>query len=139
MSDNEIWIVRDRGSLVVGNPARIRFRDNAVELFPELRDLAPRMHANGKMSIEAPAAPLGIATAEQCCAARIVFLRRQGGVAAAMRSLDPEEVAATLLEEVPVYEPAVRAAQAETLRRIAALDPVELTYRDLDSALRLLS
>jgi hypothetical protein len=139
VSDNECWIVRERGTLVAGNPARIRFRDSAVELFPELRGIAPRMHANGKMSIETPAGALGIATAEQCCAARVVFLRRQPGATPALRPLDPDQVAARLIDEVPVYQPDVRAAQAESLRRIAALDPVELTYGDLDTALRLLS
>ena len=79
VSDNECWIVRERGTLVAGNPARLRFRDSAVELFPELRGIAPRLHANGKMSVETAAGALGIATAEQCCATRVVFLRRQPG------------------------------------------------------------
>jgi hypothetical protein len=56
-----------------------------------------------------------------------------------MRALDRDDVAALLIDETPQYEPSVRAAQAESLQRIAALDPVELTYGDLDAALRLLS
>ena len=38
VSDNESWLLRDdEGPVVLGNPTRIRFRESAPELFPELQ------------------------------------------------------------------------------------------------------
>ena len=52
VSDNESWLVRDgEEPVVLGNPTRIRFRDSAPELFPELRTQKPFLFANGKTSI----------------------------------------------------------------------------------------
>jgi len=135
VSDNESWIVRERGTLVVGNPGRIRFRENAMELFSELRGMEPRRHWNGKMSIEI--APTG-STAGQCCATQLVFLRRQSEGAATIRELGAGEVVERFLAELPVYEDEVRREQTASLWRIAALNPVELVYRDMADALRVL-
>jgi len=135
VSDNESWIVRDRGTLVMGNPARIRFRENAVELFPELMGKEPRRYWNGKMSIEIT--PAG-ATAGQCCATQVVFLRRQPEEPSTIRQLGAGEVVERFLAELPLYEDEVRMEQTNSLWRIAALNPVELVYSRMEDALRLL-
>lgn len=135
VSDNESWIVRERGTLVVGNPGRIRFRENAVELFPELKGNQARRHWNGKMSIEV--APTGD-TAGQCCATQVVFLRRQPEEPSTIRELTADEVVESFLAEAPVYEDEVRREQIASLWRLAALNPVELVYSGMEDALRLL-
>jgi hypothetical protein len=135
VSDNESWIVRERGKLVVGNPARIRFRESAIELFPELRGNQARLHWNDKMSIEI--APTGM-TDGQCCATQVVFLRRQPEGPPTIRKLAVEEVVERFLAELPVYEDEVRREQINSLWTIAALKPIELIYSEIEDALRLL-
>ncbi len=65
VSDNESWLVRSAGRLLVGAPERIRFRDSALELFPELKGRRAALHPNGKMSIVVSPSG-GIAVAGQC-------------------------------------------------------------------------
>src|SRR5262249_4462796 len=60
ISDNESWLVRSGGRLLVGNPHRLRFRENAFEIFPELMEIPAVPHPNGKMSVEAAPGALGL-------------------------------------------------------------------------------
>lgn len=136
ISDNESWLLRPEGTLLLGAPDRIRFRDSALELFPELKGRRATMHPNGKMSIVvAPESMSGIAVAGQCSVDYVVFLARQTGGVATIRPLSPESVSGYLLSELPIYEESIRAEQRATLERIARLNPVELRYSSLGDAL----
>ena len=135
LSDNESWLVREgSGRLLLGNPDRIRFRDSARGLFPELAGLEPALDANGKMSIAMAPADIGIAY--QCCVEKVVILARQSNSPAAMRSIPREHVLDHFLSELPLYESGIREEQRACLRRVAELDPVELRYSRLEDALR---
>jgi hypothetical protein len=134
VSDNDSWLVRESGGrLALGNPHRVRFRDTARELFPELSGLAPAWDANGKMSVAL--APEGIEIAYRTCVDRLVMLSRQDVAEGAVHPLRPEDVFARLLAELPVYDPGIRREQAACLRRIAGLNPVELRYGTLADGL----
>ena len=134
ISDNDSWLVRFSPGLLLGNPRRIRFRDDASELFPELKESETARDWNGKMSIQM--APMGVDTDFQCVVERVIFLARQPDGPAAMRSLPGEEVLARFLAELPVYESRIREEQRACLQRLAELNPVELRYSRLDDALR---
>lgn len=139
ISDNESWLVRSGGRLVVGNPARIRFRENAGMLFPELEGLASAPHPNGKMSIAVSPGALGIAhTAFQGSVERVVFLSRQGDSGATLRPVRSHQALERFLSDLPLYEDWVHEEQHTSLARMAGLHPVELRYGNLESAFRCL-
>jgi hypothetical protein len=135
ISDNESWLVRGGdGPRLLGNPNRIRFRDSARELFPELNHYQPALDANRKMSIALT--PTGIDIAYQCCVEKVVMLSRQPSGPAAMRSLPSGQVLDRFLSELPLYDRQIRQEQAACLQKIAALNPVELRYTRLEDALQ---
>ena len=136
VSDNESWLVRAGGRTLLGNPRRIRFRESAVELFPELKSQQPSPHPNGKMSIEL--SPEGLDTAYQCGVERVVFLARQAGAPTTLRRVPNGDALEYFIAELPLYEDWVREEQHISLNRIADLNPVELRYSDLESAWRAL-
>jgi hypothetical protein len=136
VSDNESWLVRAGGRMLLGNPHRIRFRESATEIFPELKGQQAAPHPNGKMSIEVN--PDGIETAYQCGVERVVFLSRQPGSPTTLRPIRDGDALDYFLAELPVYEDWVREEQQISLNRIAELNPVELRYGDLESAWRAL-
>ncbi len=132
VSDNESWLVRSGGRVLLGNPRRIRFRESAIDLFPELKGQQAAQHPNGKMSIEV--SPNGLETADQCNVERVVFLARQSGAPTTLHGIRSGEALEHFLSELPVYEDWVREEQQISLNRIAELNPVELRYSDLESA-----
>jgi hypothetical protein len=136
VSDNESWLVRHGGRVLLGNPQRIRFRENAAELFPELKGRTASTHPNGKMSIVM--SPDGLDTSYQCEVERIVFLSRRSGAATTVRAIESHNALEHFLSELPIYEDWIREEQQISLNRIAELRPVELRYSDLESALRTL-
>jgi len=135
VSDNESWLVREEGGRrLLGNPDRIRFRDNARELFPELGALEPALDANGKMSIAMQPANIGVSY--QCVVDKVVMLARQPCGPAAMSSIPSEQALDRFLAELPLYESSIREEQRACLQRLAELNAVELRYSRLEDALR---
>jgi len=134
ISDNESWLVRSQPGLLLGNPHRIRFRDSARELFPELKEHVAARDANGKMSIET--APMGGDTDYRCRVERVVFLARQADGPATFRAIPAEQALEYFLSGLPIYDSPIRQEQQASLRRIAELNPVALRYSSLEAALR---
>jgi hypothetical protein len=135
VSDNESWLVRAEERLLLGAPERIRFRDSGMALFPELKGRVAALHANGKMSIVVtPASIGGIATADRCCVEYVVFLAREAHGGAMVRPVPVGQALEQFLSDLPLYEKPIRAEQQASLKRIAALNPVELRYSSLDDA-----
>ena len=58
----------------VGDPHTIRFREDALDLFPELADQMPVVRPNGKIAIEMFTRELPIDTAPGCSIDHVVFL-----------------------------------------------------------------
>jgi hypothetical protein len=129
LSDNESWLLRSDGRTILGHPSRIRLRDSAADLFPELAD-RPAINFNGKRSIILDAA--GLDTAFQCRPERIIFLDRKGQPA----SLTPAPGAFDrLFAGVIHYTPEVRAQHRASLETFTGLPALELHYRGLDDAI----
>jgi hypothetical protein len=138
VSDDTTRIVRKRsGRLAIGNPHHMRFRDSAIKLFPELaeRRIAPRV--TGELAIEVATASMPeIVTAAQCSIDYIAFLNR-GKSGPARAVLYPREKAMQWFEQTNFFwEQSVQAAKKESLRDLLAAQAFELSYSDLESAVR---
>lgn len=128
VSDNESWLLRSDARTVLGNPARIRLRDRASEIFPELAG-RPAVTFNGKQTIVL--ASDGFETADSVRPSHMVFLSR--GDAEGVSMVDREEAFARLFADVICYSPEVREAHRESLEKFTADVPaVKLRYRGIE-------
>jgi hypothetical protein len=134
LSDDATHIVRGRADrTVVGRPFRIRFRESARLLFPELNQFVPERRPNGKLDIEVETGALGMSVALESNATHLVFLNRQNQPARVQPF--PRKEAARRLQNLQCYgDEGVRSAQRRALTQFLHLPIVELTYNDLDSA-----
>lgn len=136
LSDDATHIVRGRADrTVVGRPFRIRFRESARLLFPELSRFAPERRPNGKLDIEADTSALGMTIALESNATHLVFLNRQKESAHPRVEPFARGEAARRLGSFTCYgDERVRAEQRRALTEFLHLPIVELTYNDLDAA-----
>jgi hypothetical protein len=136
LADDSTSLIRKSSHrMVLGNPFQIRFRDSAVELFPELRDRKLTRRVSGKLSIEVPTASIsGIKTVSQCSADYIVFLRRGKPGAPRLVPLSKETALRWFEQFIFFGDKALREAQKATLRNLVRTETFELHYGDLDSA-----
>jgi hypothetical protein len=138
VSDNESWLLRDHeGTVVLGNPTRIRFSDSAPELFPELRNQRAFLFANGKKSLalELNSRP-EFTTAYRASISHVVFLDRSN--ATGIYDVSKEETLQRLLSGVPVYSQPVRQQHEASLRKLARANTVRLAYQSLETGVALL-
>jgi hypothetical protein len=141
LTDDGSAIVRRReGRVVVGNPHQMRFRESAVELFPELRSQRVTPRATGKMAIELATASLPeINTIDECQVDFIVFLNRNEPGPARL-SLLPKEVARQYFERcISFGEREVREAHTASIHKLLTAEVFEMRYRDLDWAVERLA
>jgi hypothetical protein len=136
LSDDATHLVRERaGYTVVGRPHRIRFRDSARRLFPELDRFMPMRRPNGKLDLEIETERLGFAIAYESQAGHLVFLNRQPGARTADLRPFPRSEAWSVLEQVVCHgAERTRTEQKNALRRLLDLPAVELTYGDAGEA-----
>jgi len=140
LSDDATHIVRNRSDRkVVGRPYRIRFRESARLLFPELREFNPELRPNGKLDIEIETNRLGLSVAPSGSASNIVFLNRQPGFAEPVLKRVARDDAAARLRNQAIYgDPGIRRDQERTLMQFLELPALELHWNDFDSAERAL-
>ena len=138
ISDDGSSLVRGReGSVVLGKPHRIRFRESAADLFPELEGLEAMTAGNGEAVIEIDMAEMpGIATSVSCVVERIAFLDRQTTGPAAVLPMKKETALQKMTSDLPIFEPTVHQAHKDSLRAVAELDAVLLQYSSLESAVQ---
>jgi hypothetical protein len=141
LSDDATHIVRGRADRrVVGRPFRIRFRESARLLFPELNQFTPERRPNGKLDIEVETSALGMAVALESNASHVVFLNRQKEAGPTSVERVARTEALCRLERLTCYgDQRVRRAQSRSLAEFLHLPIVELTYNDpggAESALR---
>ncbi len=135
-SDDGTYLVRKSpGRYAIGECHSIRFREDARELFPELKDRLPRVRPNGKMGIEVLTRELPIATAPGCPIDHIVFLNRNEQGPARLRRYPKDRFLASCQQGVCYGAAEVRAAQLRSYERLADVGIWELCYRDFDSAI----
>jgi hypothetical protein len=136
LSDDATHVIRERpGPWVAGRPFRIRFRDSARDLFPELRGFVPHQRPNGKFDIEVDTGKLNLSVSAESAASHIVFLDRAVTGSAAL--LDPycAKQAAMRLQELVCYgDEHIRRAQQRALGEFLQLPIAKLTYGDPASA-----
>ena len=137
LADDCSRMVRGRQDrLVVGNPYQIRFRESAVDLFPELRDKRLTIRASGELAIELPTARLpGIRTTTQCSVDYLIFLNREN-TGPARLSRFPKDTALQWLEQsIACWDQETLDAHNDSLRRLLTAEILELRYSDLASAM----
>jgi len=136
LSDDATHIVRGRADrAVVGRPFRIRFRESASRLFPELKQFTPERRPNGKLDIEVETRALGISVALESKASHVVFLNRQNESARASVEPCARTEAARRLHSLTCYgDEKVRSEQSRALTEFLQLPAMELTYGDLEAA-----
>jgi Domain of unknown function (DUF4351) len=136
LSDDATHIVRGRADrAVVGRPFRIRFRESASRLFPELKQFTPERRPNGKLDIEVETEALGISVALESNASHVVFLNRQDEFARAkVEPFAPTEAARRLRNLTCYGDEKTRSEQSHALTEFLQLPTLELTYGDLDGA-----
>jgi hypothetical protein len=139
VADDGCCIVRGRQSrAVVGNPNQIRFRESAVELFPQLKNQRlTRRVTSDEMALEVPTASLPqMRTTTQCVIDYIIFLNR-GNVSPARLLRFPKDTALLWFEQIifPGEADTVEAHKA-SLRCLVTAEIFELRYADLESAIQ---
>lgn len=126
--------------MVIGRAERIRFRPEAVSLFPELAQLPIMPAPNRKPTLELRASDIpGAMTSVTCFAESVVFLERNGTNAANLSSIPIEEALARIESDQPRWGPAV--ADEQRLARLAILShgAQVLRYSDFPGAIHQLN
>lgn len=137
--DDGAFLLRDRGErYAVGNPYRMRFRDDAAFLFPELRNFRVARRHNGALGIEAMTGDLPITTAQGCSIDNLVFLRRSRAGRARIERFDSSE-ALRWLERATLFGPhELQESQRHAYRTLLDAGIWELHYSDLSEAVQVL-
>ncbi|MFZ0521944.1 MAG: hypothetical protein WAL95_13030 [Candidatus Acidiferrales bacterium] len=137
MSDDSSNLVRGReGAVVVGNPYQIRFRESALELFPELRTRPLTAKFTGGLAIELATSGLPeIETTLESSVDYIVFLNRSLGGPARLVSFSKEAALQWFEQVIFCAEKDFVDAQKASLRNLLSAQVFELRYNDLTSAI----
>jgi HPr serine kinase-like protein len=136
LSDDSISLIRNREDrLAVGNPYSMRFREESIELFPELKQQRITPRATGEMAIELDTASMPeIATALTGSVDYIVFLNRQTPGPSRLDAFPAEAALSWFKKIIFCSEKEVREAQVASLSQLLAVPTYELCYRDLEWA-----
>jgi hypothetical protein len=136
LSDDATHVVRDRAvPWVAGRPFRIRFRESARELFPELRRFTPKRRPNGKLDIEVETEELNISVSTENPASHMVFLNRSSSIKRANIDEYAVDQASARVQRLVCYgDERIRHEQDVAIRNLLQLPVRRLTYSDTDSA-----
>jgi hypothetical protein len=136
LCDDATYLVRERpGRIVIGNPYQIRFRESAMEFFPELRHQRLSDHLSGKLSIELVTSSLPqITLALETRVDFIVMLNRRPGPATLVRR-SRESVRDWFASTLAGSPPEVRQLQRASLENLLTADIFELRYSDFSQAI----
>lgn len=120
---------------VVGNPHRIRLRESATSIFPELRGHPITLRANNERAIEVATTKYpSLVTAPYSGVDYALFLNRQRSGGPSLRPFSKAQAQRWFENVLSVGEEETRQAQAAALRRLLSLELLEFRYSDLDSA-----
>lgn len=138
ISDDSSSILWGGGRTALGEPHHFRFRQDAPEVFPELRGLTTGYPLNRKPTIEVRTADLSVRTALDCRVERIVFLDRRPGSHACLSRVPTAEVRRRLAQDMPVFDPELEPQRRCVITTISEVPAFELRYPDFEEALALL-
>jgi hypothetical protein len=136
LSDDFCCLIRGRdGRVVIGNPARMRFRAPTLDLFPELKmqRLIPRLNGGPAVEVDTVCIP-GIETMSHCSIEHIVFLNRSPSHPPTFYPYPKERAKASFESVISYGEQQVRNEQKESLRDLFDAEVVEFRYDDLTLA-----
>ncbi len=136
VSDDATWLVRGvREPTLIGKPQRMRFRQGALELLPELARLPRIETVVGKHSFEIRTADIpGLATAAQCRPGRLVFLERRDRGPAELFPVSFEEIRQRLARVRTLLEYPAWAQQEASVEPLLGLGAVGLRYSSMADA-----
>jgi hypothetical protein len=140
VSDDFSALLRDPGnSTVIGRPQRLRFRPQAFELFPELKNLDNSITAYGKhmFDLRTGAIP-NVHTAGCCRAEKIVFLDRQDSGAAHLVPMNSEEALARIEYDRAYWDSPVSGEHRENIQALLSRGVHTLRYNHFDGAIDIL-
>jgi hypothetical protein len=133
LSDDFSCLIRGRnGRVVIGNPARMRFRAPTLDLFPELKmqRLIPRLNGGPAVEVDTVCMP-GIETMSHCSIDHIIFLNRSNSHPPTFVPYSKERAKASFENVISYGEDQVRKEQKESLRELFDAEVVEFRYDDL--------
>jgi hypothetical protein len=141
VSDDCTWLPAGSAEHVaLGKPHLVRFREDAVRHFPELRGHAAGNRPNGKRSIEVPTSLFpNVRTADRCVVGCLVFLDRESEGPPQIGHMGAAEAEESLLAEMPSYGDEVNAMHEATIHSLAELPVWVVRYRKLEDGVRLLT
>jgi hypothetical protein len=136
LSDDGSFIVRKRkGRVVIGSPRQVRFRESAIELFPELRDQRLTRRASGELAVELLTATLPeISTITEAQVDYIVMLNRREIASPGLLSLPRESAWDYFARPTGYEEKEVTEAWNASIDNLLTAKVFEMRYRDLDWA-----
>jgi hypothetical protein len=140
MSDDFAALLRDPGdNHVIGRPHRMRFRPEALDLFPELKALSSSITPFGKhlFDLRTGAIP-NVRTAGCCRAEKIVFLDRRDSGPADLLPLDPQEALNRFVYDRPTWDPPVFDQHRENIQALLSRGVHTLRYSNFDDAIQIL-
>jgi hypothetical protein len=140
VADDNISLIRGRKECEgIGSPNRIRFREEGVELFPELTKYQAVRQVAGDRAIElATAMAPGISTALTSTVEYVVFLNRRDSNPPGLAPFSKQKAFSWLKQTICYGEEEVRQAQVASLHTLMTAEIVELRYSDLSTAVDLL-
>ena len=135
LCDDGSFLVRKLGGrTVLGNPNRVRFREDAIELFPEVR-AATKFALDGKPRIEIATAALPhIETITEARIDHVVFLKRRAGAKPRFRAVSKASLPYRL-DWGQIYGlESIRDGHQNALDELLDTNLVEFEYSDLAEA-----
>lgn len=135
-SDDGVFLVRDRSDrYATGDPYSLRLREDARQLFPELRDRMPAPRPNGKLAMEIFTRNLPIQITQGCTIDHIVFLSRKGSGAARLKPYRKQDALEWCQRYSTFGTRETRQAQSRCYERLLTAGVWEMHYSDLDGAI----
>ncbi|HZS50453.1 MAG TPA: hypothetical protein VFA54_06320 [Bryobacterales bacterium] len=139
VSDDATWLLR-KEPVLIGRPQRMRFRPDAVQLFPELARFPRWDTVIGKHSFEIRTADVpGLLTVRCCRPGPVVFLDRQPSGEAQLDRVGPEEAGRRLAAATTLYEFQVWKQQEKSREILLQQGALRLRYSTLASAVQQIS
>jgi HPr Serine kinase C-terminal domain len=140
LSDDSTCLIRNRpGRIVTGNSRQMRFRESAVQLFPELIHQRVSARPTGEMSIEVPTAETPeINFISEASVDYIVFLNRFESLPDGMVRFSKRRALQWFHQIVCYGEANVREAHYATLQNLLSAEIFEMRYTRIESALDML-
>ena len=135
LCDDGSFLMREPGGrTVLGNPNRVRFRDDANRLFPEIRGVT-KFGSDGKPKIDLATAEFPhIETIAQTRVDHVVFLKRNAGAAPRFRSVSKTSLPGRL-DWGQIYGlDSIRSAHQRALDELLEANLVEFEYSDFAEA-----